>query len=41
MPRGPMRFEQLGVLVIAPLVSMAIREVFEDGSLTSLFDGKA
>jgi ribose-phosphate pyrophosphokinase len=35
------RFDKLSVLSIAPLVSMAIREVFEDGSVTSLFDGKA
>ena len=35
------RFDKLEVLSIAPLVSMAIREVFEDGSVTSLFDGKA
>jgi ribose-phosphate pyrophosphokinase len=35
------RFDKLEVLSIAPLVSMAIKEVFEDGSVTSLFDGKA
>jgi ribose-phosphate pyrophosphokinase len=35
------RFDKLAVLSIAPLVSMAIKEVFEDGSVTSLFDGKA
>jgi ribose-phosphate pyrophosphokinase len=35
------RFDKLTVLSIAPLVSMAIKEVFEDGSVTSLFDGKA
>jgi ribose-phosphate pyrophosphokinase len=33
------RFEKLTVLSIAPLVGRAIREVFEDGSVTSLFDG--
>ncbi|MGA0865869.1 MAG: ribose-phosphate diphosphokinase [Candidatus Nanopelagicaceae bacterium] len=33
------RFEKLTVLSIAPLVARAIREVFEDGSVTSLFDG--
>ena len=33
------RFPQLTVLSIAPLISRAIREVFEDGSVTSLFDG--
>jgi ribose-phosphate pyrophosphokinase len=27
------------VLSIAPLLARAIREVFEDGSVTSLFDG--
>ncbi|MBF4993027.1 ribose-phosphate diphosphokinase [Arthrobacter gandavensis] len=35
------RFEQLTVLSIAPLIARAVREVFEDGSVTSLFDGKA
>ncbi|PJO85940.1 ribose-phosphate pyrophosphokinase, partial [Salmonella enterica subsp. enterica serovar Kentucky] len=29
----------LTVLSIAPLVARAIREVFDDGSVTSLFDG--
>jgi ribose-phosphate pyrophosphokinase len=33
--------DKLTVLSIAPLLSRAIREVFEDGSVTSLFDGKA
>ena len=33
------RFDGLTVLSIAPLVARAIREVFEDGSVTSLFDG--
>jgi len=32
-------FEKLTVLTIAPLLGRAIREVFEDGSVTSLFDG--
>src|SRR5689334_6557071 len=32
-------FDKLTVLSIAPLVSRAIREVFEDGSVTSMFDG--
>lgn len=32
------RFEQLTILSIAPLLARAIREVFEDGSVTSLFD---
>jgi len=35
------RFDKLTCLSIAPLVSRAIREVFEDGSVTSLFDGQA
>jgi ribose-phosphate pyrophosphokinase len=34
-------FDKLTVLSIAPLVARAIREVFEDGSITSLFDGHA
>jgi ribose-phosphate pyrophosphokinase len=34
-------FDKLTVLSIAPLLSRAIREVFEDGSVTSLFDGNA
>jgi ribose-phosphate pyrophosphokinase len=32
-------FDRLTVLSIAPLIARAIREVFEDGSVTSLFDG--
>jgi len=35
------RFEKLTVLSIAPLLARAIREVFDDGSVTSLFDGSA
>ncbi len=35
------RFETLTVLPIAPLLARAIREVFEDGSVTSMFDGAA
>jgi ribose-phosphate pyrophosphokinase len=35
------RFDKLTVLSIAPLVARAIKEVFEDGSVTSLFDGEA
>ena len=31
-------FDKLQVLSIAPLISQAIHEVFEDGSVTSLFD---
>ena len=34
-------FDKLTCLSIAPLISRAIREVFEDGSVTSLFDGHA
>ncbi len=33
------RFDKLTVLAIAPLLGRAIREVFDDGSVTSLFDG--
>ena len=33
------RFDRLTVLSIAPLLARAIKEVFEDGSVTSLFDG--
>ncbi len=32
-------FDKLTVLSIAPLIARAIREVFDDGSVTSLFDG--
>lgn len=35
------RFDQLTVLSIAPLLARAIREVFDDGSVTSLFDGNS
>lgn len=35
------RFEGLTVLSIAPLIARAIREVFDDGSVTSLFDGQS
>ncbi len=35
------RFDRLTVLSIAPLIARAIREVFDDGSVTSLFDGQA
>jgi ribose-phosphate pyrophosphokinase len=35
------QFPQLTVLSIAPLIARAIREVFDDGSVTSLFDGQA
>ncbi len=35
------RFDKLTELSIAPLIARAIREVFDDGSVTSLFDGNA
>jgi ribose-phosphate pyrophosphokinase len=35
------RIDKLTVLSIAPLIARAIKEVFEDGSVTSLFDGNA
>ncbi len=42
LPISPDReFDKLTVLSIAPLISRAIREVFEDGSVTSLFEGQA
>jgi ribose-phosphate pyrophosphokinase len=33
------QFDKLTVLSIAPMIARAIREVFDDGSVTSLFDG--
>jgi ribose-phosphate pyrophosphokinase len=35
------RFPKLTILPIAPLIARAIHEVFEDGSVTSMFDGDA
>ncbi|WP_194395819.1 ribose-phosphate diphosphokinase [Microbacterium atlanticum] len=35
------RFASLTILPIAPLLARAIHEVFEDGSVTSMFDGAA
>jgi ribose-phosphate pyrophosphokinase len=35
------RFEKLTILPIAPLLARAIHEVFDDGSVTSMFDGAA
>jgi ribose-phosphate pyrophosphokinase len=35
------RFPNMTVLSIAPLLARVIQEVFEDGSVTSLFDGNA
>jgi ribose-phosphate pyrophosphokinase len=42
LPIAPERqFDKLTVLSIAPLLARAIKEVFEDGSVTSLFDGNS
>lgn len=42
LPVGPEKqFPNLTVLSIAPLISQAIHEVFEDGSVTSMFDGQS
>jgi ribose-phosphate pyrophosphokinase len=42
LPLDPAKhWDRLTVLPIAPLLARAIREVFEDGSVTSLFDGAA
>jgi len=42
LPLGPdKQFDKLTVLSIAPLLARAIREIFDDGSVTSLFDGNA
>src|SRR5690606_31490930 len=35
------RFPALTILPIAPLIARAIHEVFDDGSVTSMFDGAA
>lgn len=35
------RFDSLTVLSIAPLIARAVREIFDDGSVTSLFQGNA
>jgi ribose-phosphate pyrophosphokinase len=35
------RWDKLTVLSVAPLLARAIREVFQDGSVTSLFDGRS
>jgi ribose-phosphate pyrophosphokinase len=40
LPPGS-EFDKLTCLSIAPLISRAIKEVFEDGSVTSMFDGHA
>jgi ribose-phosphate pyrophosphokinase len=39
--RPEQQFDKLTVLSIAPLVASAIKAVFEDGSVTSLFDGRS
>ncbi|MDQ1690898.1 MAG: ribose-phosphate pyrophosphokinae [Pseudonocardiales bacterium] len=39
--RPEQQFDKLTVLSIAPLVARAIKAVFEDGSVTSLFDGRS
>jgi len=42
LPISPeQQFDKLTVLPIAPLIARAVREVFDDGSVTSLFDGNA
>jgi len=35
------RFPELTVLPVAPMLARAIRQVFDDGSVTSLFDGNS
>jgi ribose-phosphate pyrophosphokinase len=35
------RWDRLTVLPIAPLIARAIHGVFDDGSVTSMFDGAA
>ncbi len=39
--RTEQQFDKLTVLSIAPLLGQAIKEVFEDGSVTSLFAGRS
>ncbi|TAM92139.1 MAG: ribose-phosphate diphosphokinase [Jatrophihabitans sp.] len=39
--RPEQEFDKLTVLSIAPLLAQAIKAVFEDGSVTSLFDGRS
>ncbi|HEV7193398.1 MAG TPA: ribose-phosphate diphosphokinase [Jatrophihabitantaceae bacterium] len=42
LPTAPeCQFDKLTVLSIAPLLAQAIKEVFEDGSVTSLFAGRS
>jgi ribose-phosphate pyrophosphokinase len=39
--RPEQEFDKLTVLSIAPMLARAIKEVFEDGSVTSLFQGRS
>lgn len=39
--RSEQKFDNLTVLSIAPLLARAIKEVFDEGSVTSLFDGRS
>jgi ribose-phosphate pyrophosphokinase len=39
--RSEQSFDHLTVLSVAPLIARAIKEVFEDGSVTSMFDGRS
>jgi ribose-phosphate pyrophosphokinase len=39
--RPEQQFDKLTVLSIAPMIAQAINEVFTDGSVTSLFDGRS
>jgi ribose-phosphate pyrophosphokinase len=39
--RPEQSFDKLTVLSIAPMIARAIKEVFEDGSVTSLFEGRS
>lgn len=39
--RDDQRFPSLTVLTVAPMLARAIQEVFQDGSVTSMFDGAA
>ena len=42
LPVSPeQQFDQLTILSVAPLLARGIHEVFEDGSVTSMFDGEA
>ena len=39
--RDDQKFDNLTVLSIAPLIARAIKEVFDEGSVTSLFNGRS